>query len=71
MTFLNYEDMVNVEQLSEMLGGVSAKTVYRLLKKGEIQSKYVGKRYLIPWSDAFSNHSIAKNLLTGVPLPFR
>lgn len=48
MTFLNYEDMVNVEQLSEMLGSVSAKTVYRLLKKGEIKSKYVGKRYLIP-----------------------
>ena len=46
--FPGYPDVVNVEQLSEMLGGVSAKTVYRLLKKGEIQSKYVGKRYLIP-----------------------
>ena len=46
--FPEYPDVVNVEQLSKMLGGVSAKTVYRLLKKGEIQSKYVGKRYLIP-----------------------
>ena len=46
--FPEYPDVVNVEQLSEMLGGVSSKTVYRLLKKGEIQSKYVGKRYLIP-----------------------
>ena len=46
--FPEYPDVVNVEQLSEMPGGVSAKTVYRLLKKGEIQSKYVGKRYLIP-----------------------
>lgn len=46
--FPEYPDVVNVEQLSEMLGGVSVKTVYRLLKKGEIQSKYVGKRYLIP-----------------------
>lgn len=46
--FPEYPDVVNVEQLSEMLGGVSAKTVYRLLKKGEIKSKYVGKRYLIP-----------------------
>ena len=46
--FPEYPDVVNVEQLSEMLGGVSAKTVYRLLKKGEIQSKYIGKRYLIP-----------------------
>ena len=31
-----------------MLGGVSTKTVYRLLKKGEIKSKYIGKRYVIP-----------------------
>ena len=31
--FPEYPDVVNVEQLSEMPGGVSAKTVYRLLKK--------------------------------------
>ena len=43
-----YPDVVNVEQLSEMLGGVSTKTVYRLLKKGENKSKYIGKRYVIP-----------------------
>ena len=29
--FPEYPDVVNVEQLSEMLGGVSIKTVYRLL----------------------------------------
>ena len=46
--FPEYPDVVNVEQLSEMLGGISTKTVYRLLKNGEIQSKYIGKRYLIP-----------------------
>lgn len=46
--FPGYPDVVNVEQLGEMLGGVSAKTVYRLLKSGEIKSKYVGKRYIIP-----------------------
>ena len=37
-----------MEQLSEMLGGVSIKTVYRLLKEGTIKSLYVGKRYRIP-----------------------
>ena len=36
--FPNYPDVVNAEQLSEMLGGVSTKTVYRLLKKGETKS---------------------------------
>ena len=46
--FTDYPDVVNVEQLSEMLGGVSTKTVYRLLKEGTIKSLYVGKRYRIP-----------------------
>lgn len=46
--FPDYPDVVNVEQLGQMLGGVSTKTVYRLLRSGEIKSKYVGKRYLIP-----------------------
>ena len=46
--FPDYPDVVNVEQLCEMLGGVSSKTVYRLLKSGEIKSLYIGKRYRIP-----------------------
>ncbi len=43
-----YPDVVNVEQLCEMLGGVSTKSVYRLLKEGAIQSYWIGKRYRIP-----------------------
>lgn len=46
--FTEYPDVVNVEQLGEMLGGLSEKTIYSLLKKGDIKSIYVGKRYLIP-----------------------
>ena len=46
--FPDYPDVVNVEQLGQMLSGVSTKTIYRLLRSGEIKSKYVGKRYLIP-----------------------
>lgn len=46
--FTEYPDVVNVEQLSEMLGGISDKTIYRLLKNGAIKSLYVGKRYIIP-----------------------
>ena len=40
--------MVSVEQLSAMLGGPSNKSIYRLLKSGEIQSYRIGKRYRIP-----------------------
>lgn len=46
--FTEYPDVVNVEQLCEMLGGVSTKSVYRLLKEGDIQSYWIGKRYRIP-----------------------
>lgn len=46
--FTEYPDVVNVEQASKMLGGISEKTMYSLLKRGIIKSLYVGKRYLIP-----------------------
>ena len=46
--FTDYPDVVNVEQLCEMLGGASVKSVYRLLKDGSIQSYWIGKRYRIP-----------------------
>ena len=46
--FTEYPDVVNVEQLCEMLGGPSSKSVYRLLKEGAIQSYWIGKRYRIP-----------------------
>ncbi len=46
--FTEYPDVVNVQQLGEMLGGISEKTIYRLLKSEKIKSIFVGKRYLIP-----------------------
>ena len=35
--FTEYPDVVNVPQLCEMLGGISDKTAYRLLKSGIIK----------------------------------
>ena len=46
--FPNYPDVVNVEQLCEMLGGISVKTGYRLLKTGAIKSFVIARRYRIP-----------------------
>jgi len=48
MMFRDYPDVVTVEQMCEMLGGVSIKTGYRLLKNGTIKSVVVGRRYRIP-----------------------
>ncbi|GAA6393660.1 hypothetical protein I4100191B2_11420 [Clostridiales bacterium] len=46
--FKDYPDVVNVEQMCEMLGGMSTKTAYRLLRSGSIKSILTGRRYRIP-----------------------
>lgn len=48
LLFTDYPDMVNVEQMCEMLGGICDKTAFRLLKSGKIKSFIVGRRYRIP-----------------------
>ena len=47
LLFTEYPDVVNVEQMCEMLGGICDKTAYRLLKSGKIKSFIVG-RHRIP-----------------------
>lgn len=46
--FSNYPDVVNVVQLSQMLGGISTKTCYELLSGGKIIGMKVGRAYKIP-----------------------
>ena len=48
LMFSEYPDIVTVPQMCKMLGGISLKTGYRLLKKGEIESFYIGRIYRIP-----------------------
>lgn len=45
--FKDYPDVVNVEQMSEMLG-ISTKTGYRLLKENAIEHFTIGRIYKIP-----------------------
>ena len=51
--FREYPDVVNVEQMCEMLGGISTKTGYRLLRSNRIKSITVGRRYCIPKINIF------------------
>lgn len=46
--FSQFPDVVNVEQMCEMLGGMSTKTGYQLLRSGSIKSFMIGRRYRIP-----------------------
>lgn len=46
--FENYPDVVEVDDLRKMLGGISKKLAYRLLSDKEIRSVRVGRAYKIP-----------------------
>ena len=46
--FENYPDVVEVEDLRKMLGGISKRLAYKLLAEQEIRSVRVGRVYKIP-----------------------
>lgn len=47
LVFKNYPDILNIKQVSTILG-VSKKTVYNLIKKGVFSCIKVGREYRIP-----------------------
>ena len=46
--FTQYPDVVNISQLCEMLGGISEKTAYRLIREGKIGTFLIVRAYRIP-----------------------
>lgn len=46
--FEDYPDVVEVDDLRRMLGGISRKLTYRLLADQEIKSVRIGRIYKIP-----------------------
>lgn len=46
--FTEYPDVVGVDQMCQMLGGIGCKTAYQLLREQKIKSFMVGRRYCIP-----------------------
>ncbi|WP_211296473.1 helix-turn-helix domain-containing protein [Paenibacillus donghaensis] len=46
--FEQYPDVVNVPQLCEMLGGISPKSVYKLLQANRVPHFKIGRAYKIP-----------------------
>lgn len=46
--FSEYPDVVNVDQMCAMLGGIGKKTAYSLLQDGSIRYIKIGKSFKIP-----------------------
>lgn len=42
-----YPDVLDVEQIRNVLGGISKRTIYKLLKEGKIDSIKVGREYRV------------------------
>lgn len=48
MLFTSYPDIVNIEQMRKMLGGIGVTLAYKLLKSRTIKSLKIGREYKIP-----------------------
>ena len=48
LLFCDYPDVVNTSQMCEMLGNISIKSGYELLKSGQIKCFMIGHCYRIP-----------------------
>ena len=46
--FKDYPDIVNIQQLRSMLGGIGMKAAYALLHNGDIGYLRIGKAFRIP-----------------------
>lgn len=54
LMFTNYPDVVNIEQMRSMLGGIGITLAYRLLKTKKIKSIKIGREYRIPKANVIS-----------------
>ena len=52
--FTNYPDIINIEQMRDMLGGISLTLAYRLIKKNQIKAMKIGRQYKIPKANIIS-----------------
>lgn len=50
--FVNYEDVVNVKALCQMLD-INLKTGYKILESNELESIRIGREYRIPKASIF------------------
>lgn len=46
--FTAYPDVVNIDEMRKMLGGIGVTLAYRLLQQREIKSLKIGREYKIP-----------------------
>lgn len=48
LMFREFPDVVNIEQMCQMLGGISKKTGYKILREKSLEHFKIGRAYKIP-----------------------
>lgn len=51
--FTNYPDIINIEQMRNMLGGISLTLAYRIIKENKIKAMKIRRQYKIPKANIF------------------
>jgi len=46
--FSEYPDVVGIDEMVEMLGNISKKAAYKLIRDGDIKAFKIGKSYKVP-----------------------
>lgn len=62
--FKDYPDVVNIKELQIMLGGISKKLAYQLLRNNIIKSIKIGRQYKIAKADVILYLTEKKLLIT-------
>ena len=60
MLFSSFPDVLNVKQISELFG-ISTKTVYKLIKSGELDCVKIGREFRIPKVTILKKMNIIQN----------
>lgn len=61
LLFNEFPGVVNVPQMCQMLGGISSKTAYQLLRENKVQHFRIGKGYKIPKLSIIAYLNVVKN----------
>lgn len=67
LVFRDYPDVVNIEQMCQMLGGIGKKTGYRLLRENKIEAFKIGKSYRIPKIQIIGYLKVLENPVLSIP----
>lgn len=60
LLFTEYPDIVGIDDMRKMLGNISRKSAYKLIREKKIEAFKIGKEYKVPKLNILSYLNMAK-----------